>query len=65
VEDPVTGSLNASIGQWLAGDRLPMSYVASQGTVLGRRGRVHVEREGDTVWVGGEVATAISGEVDL
>jgi predicted PhzF superfamily epimerase YddE/YHI9 len=42
-----------------------MSYVASQGTVLGRRGRVHVEREGDTVWVGGEVATAISGEVDL
>ena len=65
VEDPVTGSLNASIGQWLAGDRLPTSYVASQGTVLGRRGRVHVEREGDTVWVGGEVATAISGEVDL
>lgn len=65
VEDPVTGSLNASIGQWLAGDRLPTSYVASQGTVLGRRGRVYVEREGDTVWVGGEVATAISGEVDL
>ena len=65
VEDPVTGSLNASIGQWLAGDRLPTSYVASQGTVLGRRGRVYVEREGDTVWVGGEVATAIVGEVDL
>jgi PhzF family phenazine biosynthesis protein len=63
VEDPVTGSLNASIGQWLAGDRLPTSYVASQGTVLGRRGRVYVERLGDTVWVGGEVATAISGEV--
>ena len=63
VEDPVTGSLNASIGQWLAGDRLPTSYVASQGTVLGRRGRVYVEREGDTVWVGGEVATAITGEV--
>jgi PhzF family phenazine biosynthesis protein len=65
VEDPVTGSLNASLGQWLAGDRLPTSYVASQGTVLGRRGRVYVEREGDTVWVGGEVATAIVGEVDL
>ena len=57
----MTGSLNASIGQWLAGDRLPTSYVASQGTVLGRRGRVYVEREGDTVWVGGEVATAIAG----
>ena len=46
-EDPVTGSLNAGIGQWLAGDRLPASYVASQGTALGRRGRVHVELEGD------------------
>jgi PhzF family phenazine biosynthesis protein len=65
VEDPVTGSLNASLGQWLAGDRLPASYVASQGTVLGRRGRVYVERDGDTVWVGGDAATAIKGEVDL
>jgi PhzF family phenazine biosynthesis protein len=65
VEDPATGSLNASIGQWLAGDRLPTSYVASQGTMLGRRGRVYVERDGDTVWVGGDAATAITGEVCL
>jgi PhzF family phenazine biosynthesis protein len=65
VEDPVTGSLNASIGQWLAGDRLPTSYVASQGTMLGRRGRVYVERDGDTVWVGGDAATAIKGTVGL
>lgn len=65
VEDPVTGSLNASIGQWLAGDRLPSSYVASQGTVLGRRGRVHVERDGDSVWVGGAATTMIRGEVSL
>jgi PhzF family phenazine biosynthesis protein len=65
VEDPVTGSLNASIGQWLAGDRLPTSYVASQGTMLGRRGRVYVERDGDTVWVGGDAATAIQGDVSL
>lgn len=65
VEDPVTGSLNASLGQWLAGDRLPASYVASQGTALGRRGRVYVEREGDTVWVGGDAATSIKGEVAL
>jgi PhzF family phenazine biosynthesis protein len=65
VEDPVTGSLNASIGQWLAGDRLPTSYVASQGTVLGRRGRVYVERDGDTVWVGGDAATAIKGKVGI
>jgi PhzF family phenazine biosynthesis protein len=65
VEDPVTGSLNASIGQWLAGDRLPTSYVASQGTILGRRGRVYVERDGDTVWVGGDATTAIQGTVGL
>src|SRR3954468_19333055 len=65
VEDPVTGSLNASIGQWLAGDRLPTSYVASQGTVLGRRGRVYVEKLGDTVWVGGDAATTIKGTVGL
>ena len=65
VEDPVTGSLNASIGQWLAGDRLPASYVASQGTALGRRGRVHVEKDGDTVWVGGDAATTIKGTVGV
>jgi PhzF family phenazine biosynthesis protein len=65
VEDPVTGSLNASIGQWLAGDRLPSAYVASQGTALGRRGRVHVERDGDTVWVGGDAATTIKGTVGV
>lgn len=62
-EDPVTGSLNAGIAQWLAGDRLPASYVSSQGTVLGRRGRVHVDVEGDTVWVGGDALTTITGEV--
>jgi len=65
VEDPVTGSLNASIGQWLAGDRLPTSYVASQGTALGRAGRVHVDKDGDTVWVGGDAATTIKGTVGL
>jgi PhzF family phenazine biosynthesis protein len=63
VEDPVTGSLNASLAQWLAGDRLPTSYVAAQGTVLGRAGRVHVERDGDTVWVGGNATTVIKGTV--
>jgi PhzF family phenazine biosynthesis protein len=65
VEDPVTGSLNASIGQWLAGDRLPTSYVAAQGTALGRAGRVYVEKDGDTVWVGGDAATTIKGSVGL
>jgi PhzF family phenazine biosynthesis protein len=62
-EDPVTGSLNAGIGQWLAGGRLPTSYVASQGTALGRAGRVRVGLEGDTVWVGGDTRTTVSGSV--
>jgi PhzF family phenazine biosynthesis protein len=64
-EDPVTGSLNAGIGQWLAGGALPPAYVAAQGTALGRAGRVHVSRVDDTVWVGGDTVTRIVGEVDL
>ena len=64
-EDPVTGSLNAGIGQWLAGTRLPASYVASQGTVLGRRGRVHVTSEDGSVWVGGKTRTVLVGETTI
>jgi PhzF family phenazine biosynthesis protein len=65
-EDPVTGSLNAGVAQWLIGDgTLPASYVASQGTVLGRRGRVHIDAEGETVWVGGATTTTITGTVSL
>jgi predicted PhzF superfamily epimerase YddE/YHI9 len=64
-EDPVTGSLNASLGQWLAGTVLPEQYVAAQGTAIGRRGRVHVRREGDKVWVGGDTRTAVRGDVSL
>lgn len=65
-EDPVTGSLNAGIAQWLAGGRLPTSYVAAQGAALGRRGRVHVDTDTDgTIWVGGATLTTIVGEVAL
>ncbi|MEU4455035.1 PhzF family phenazine biosynthesis protein [Nocardioides sp. NPDC023903] len=64
-EDPVTGSLNAALGQWLAGSQLPEAYVASQGTVMKRRGRVYVERVGDQVWVGGDTLTTIHGTVEL
>lgn len=64
-EDPVTGSLNAALGQWLAGTVLPSSYVASQGTALRRRGRVHVSRDGETVWVAGDTLTTIRGELAL
>jgi PhzF family phenazine biosynthesis protein len=66
-EDPVTGSLNASLAQWLiATGRVSAPYVASQGTVLGRRGRVHISGDSDgQVWVGGGTITCISGSVAL
>jgi predicted PhzF superfamily epimerase YddE/YHI9 len=64
-EDPVTGSLNASLGQWLAGTVLPEHYVAAQGTAIGRRGRVHVRRAGDAVWVGGNTVTTLRGEAAI
>lgn len=66
-EDPVTGSLNASLAQWLM-ERDPSlhSYTAQQGTVLGRNGLVHVHRDADdTIWVGGRVTTSITGTVTL
>lgn len=64
-EDPVTGSLNAGVGQWLAGSRLPTSYVASQGTALQRAGRIHVELVDGQIWVGGDTRTTVSGSVAL
>ena len=65
-EDPVTGSLNAGLGQWLIGSgRAPERYVARQGTRLGRHGVVHVQGTGGEVWVGGLTTTRIAGEVDL
>ena len=66
-EDPVTGSLNASLAQWLiAAGELPASYIAAQGTALGRAGRVHVERDADgQVWVGGDCVRVVQGEVLL
>jgi len=66
IEDPVTGSLNASVAQWLIGAGLaPASYVAGQGSVLGRDGRVYVEQQGDTIWIGGDVVACIEGQVTL
>lgn len=65
-EDPVTGSLNASVAQWLIGAKLaPPNYIASQGAALRRNGRVHIESVDDDIWVGGDVTPVISGEVDL
>jgi PhzF family phenazine biosynthesis protein len=66
-EDPVTGSLNAGLAQWLIGAGLaPPAYIAVQGTALGRDGRVFVQRDdaGD-IWVGGDIVACIDGEVQL
>lgn len=66
IEDPVTGSLNAGIAQWLIGSGIAAPhYVAAQGTILGRAGRIHIDRHGDDIWVGGAVVTTIAGQVQL
>lgn len=65
-EDPVTGSLNAALAQWLIGAGLaPSAYAVRQGTRLGRAGRVQIESAGGDVWVGGEVVTCVEGTVAL
>lgn len=66
-EDPVTGSLNASLAQWLLGSGLATApYVASQGTSLGRTGRVHIEQDDEgTIWVAGATSTVVAGTADL
>jgi PhzF family phenazine biosynthesis protein len=65
-EDPVTGSLNASLAQWLIDSGIaPPQYVAAQGAALQRAGRVHVQRIGADTWIGGDVCEVVGGTVDL
>lgn len=66
-EDPVTGSLNASLAQWLIAEgHAPERYLASQGVCLGRAGQVHIERDAaGQVWVGGQSVTCVEGSVTL
>ncbi|QZP23245.1 MULTISPECIES: PhzF family phenazine biosynthesis protein [Pseudomonas] len=65
-EDPATGSLNAGLAQWLLGEGLaPERYVVSQGTAIGRAGRIRVERQGTEIWMGGAVSVCIDGRVQL
>ena len=66
-EDPVTGSLNAGLAQWLIADgRMASSYVAAQGAALGRDGRVQIRTDtAGQVWVGGQAVTCIEGRVRL
>ena len=67
LEDPVTGSFNASLAQWLIADGIaPARYVAAQGTCIGRAGRVFIEQDAQgQVWVGGDSVTCIEGKVTL
>ena len=63
VEDPVTGSFQASAAQWMIGSgRAKAPYVTAQGTKLGRRGRAYIEQEGGSIWIGGDTQTLCSGE---
>jgi PhzF family phenazine biosynthesis protein len=65
-EDPVTGSLNAALAQWLISAGLaPPAYVAAQGTAMGRAGRVFVQQQGDDIWIGGHSVTVVEGTVAL
>lgn len=65
-EDPVTGSLNAGLASWLIPSGLAKSrYVVSQGSVLGRAGRVFIDQDGDDIWVGGDVSRCIEGQISL
>ena len=65
-EDPATGSLNAGVAQWLLSEGLaPERYVVSQGTAIGRAGRLRIERQGDEIWVGGAVVACIEGRLQL
>lgn len=65
IEDPVTGSLNASVAQWLVADgRVETPYVASQGTTLRRSGRIHISGTAESIWVGGRVFDVVSGQLE-
>ena len=66
-EDPVTGSLNASLAGWLLDSgRVKAPYVASQGTAIGRRGRIHITRDpSGTIWIGGNTVTCVNGTANL
>ncbi|MCG0996331.1 PhzF family phenazine biosynthesis protein [Acetobacter indonesiensis] len=66
LEDPVTGSLNAGLAKWMIGAGIaPKSYIVSQGTAIGRDGRVYITTEDDKIWVGGYTTTVLSGTAQI
>jgi PhzF family phenazine biosynthesis protein len=66
-EDPITGSFNASLAQWLIAEgHAPQQYLAAQGTCIGREGRVHIAQDAQgQVWVGGNSVTCVQGQVNI
>ncbi len=65
-EDPVTGSLNAAVAQWLLGSgRASAPYSARQGTALGRHGRIRITADAEGIWVGGRTSVVVTGAVEL
>lgn len=65
-EDPVTGSLNASLAQWLiSSGRAAAPYIVAQGARMGRRGRVHISQDAEAVWVGGDAESSIDGRIEI
>lgn len=65
-EDPVTGSLNGSVAQWMRSRLLvPSAYTATQGSQMGRDGVVHIQDDGTDIWVGGDVQVRVRGEISL
>jgi PhzF family phenazine biosynthesis protein len=66
-EDPVCGSMNASVAQWLMrSGAVDGNYRVSQGTCVGRAGTVALRvDEAGTIWVGGATTTCISGSITV
>ncbi|WP_288799778.1 PhzF family phenazine biosynthesis protein [uncultured Arsenicicoccus sp.] len=65
-EDPVTGSLNGALAQWLRErEEVPQSYVVAQGSQIGRRGRVHVHDDGQEIWIGGDTIVVVDGRLAM
>jgi PhzF family phenazine biosynthesis protein len=62
-EDPICGSMNASVGQWLLrSGQVSTGYTVSQGTRLGRAGQVTITvDESGQVWCGGATTTCLRG----
>ena len=67
VEDPATGSLNASVAGWLIRTgRLTAPYSATQGAAIGRAARIEITQDADgTIWTGGRTVSVVRGTVDL